>query len=83
MDLVKLSKLASGWAKLDQKKNLSEQYALKSVRFDGMRLRFVSKQTPEICLAAVKQNAKALQYVKIQTPEICLAAVENDGNALQ
>ena len=46
-------------------------------------LKYVRRQTPEICLAAVKQDAMALEHVQEQTPEICLAAVEEDCDALE
>lgn len=48
---------------------------LEKVRQDGLELKFVMKQTPEICMTAVKQNGLALKYVEKQTPEIWLAAV--------
>ena len=57
--------------------------ALEKVRENGYNLRFVHKQTPEICLEAVNEDGDALKYVKEQTPEICLAAVKQYGNALQ
>ena len=53
----------------------SSEEALRAVIQNGYSLRYVKKQTPEICLEAVKENDYALQYVKEQTPEICLEAV--------
>jgi hypothetical protein len=39
------------------------------VKQNGLALRFISEQTPEICVAAVKQNSEALKYVKKITSE--------------
>jgi len=63
--------------------NLKGSEALEAVKQDGDALRYVERQTPEICLAAVKENTHALCYVKEQTPEICLEAVRQNGLALQ
>jgi hypothetical protein len=49
---------------------------------NGMALRYIREQTPEICMEAVKQDGQALYFVKNQTLEICLFAVEQDGMAL-
>ena len=56
---------------------------LKSVKQNGLILRYVQLQTPKICLEAVKQYGHTLQFVKEQTPEICLEAVKQDGHALR
>ena len=56
---------------------------VEAVKQKGWALKFVKKQTQELCLEAVKQNGYALQYVKDQTPELCLEAVKQDGSALQ
>ena len=53
-----------------------EENEIKAVQQNGMDLRFVENQTPEICMVAVKQNSDALQYVRDQTPEICMVAVK-------
>jgi hypothetical protein len=53
------------------------------VRRNGLHLKRVKKQTPEICLAAVQNFGDALEFVLEQTPEICLAAVQNFGDALR
>lgn len=55
---------------------------LEKVKQNGLNLKYVKEQTPEICLAAVQENGLALEYVKEQTPEICLAAVKRSGCAL-
>ena len=52
------------------------------VKRDGLMLREVKEQTPEICMEAVRQNSWALQYVREQTEEMCLMAVERDVNVL-
>ncbi|WGH49980.1 hypothetical protein [Pseudoalteromonas phage vB_PtuP_Slicky01] len=64
-------------------KTLEGVEALEAVKQDGWALRFVRKQTPEICLAAVKQSGWALQFVREQTPEICLAAVKEDSGSIK
>ena len=61
----------------------SSEEALRAVIQNGYSLRYVKKQTPEICLEAVKENGDSLQYVKDQTPEICLEAVKKYGEALR
>ena len=64
-------------------------YCLTAVKYDGLSLRFIKQQTPEICLEAVKNNdygllyGYALKYVLEQTEEICVAAVKKDGLALK
>ena len=40
---------------------------LEMVKRDGWNLKYVKRQTPEICAAAVEQNGLALKYVKEQT----------------
>ena len=59
------------------------KYCLVAVKENGLALRFVKEQTPEICLEAVKQDGQALRFVKEQTPEICLVAVKQYGYALK
>ena len=59
----------------------SKKADLEMVKRNGMALRFVKEQTPEICLAAVQQDGLALKYVKEQTPEICSAAVKQNSKA--
>ncbi|MCI9077558.1 MAG: hypothetical protein HFH68_01370 [Lachnospiraceae bacterium] len=59
---------------------ISKADALREVKRNGLLLRWVKEQTPEICMAAVKRNGEALQWVKEQTPELCAAAMlENLG----
>jgi hypothetical protein len=69
--------------KLSIKKNLSGKEALEAVKQNGYTLRYVAKQTDEICLEAVKQDGCALCYVAKQTDEICLEAVKQNGMALE
>ena len=37
---------------------------LEKVQQDGLTLRSIKDQTPELCLAAVKQTGHALRFVK-------------------
>ncbi len=60
---------------------ISKENALREVKRNGLLLRWVKEQTPEICMAAVKQNGKALQWVKEQTPGLCAAAMLVSPNA--
>lgn len=57
---------------------------LKAVKRNGLILEIITKQTPEICLAAIKENWASLKYVKSdqQTPELCLAAIQINEFAL-
>ena len=41
----------------------SKKADLEMVKRNGMALRFVKDQTPEICLAAVNEYGNALQFV--------------------
>ena len=54
-----------------------------AVKQDGEALKYVKKQTPELCIEAVRQNGWALKWVQDRTPELCMAAVQQDGWALQ
>ena len=63
--------------------NLTGAEAIEAVKQNGLALRYVKEQTPDICLAAVKQNGLALRFVKEQTPDICLEAVKQNGLALR
>ena len=47
---------------------------LTKIRYNGLMLRHVKNQTPELCALAVQQNGNALKFVKNQTPEICALA---------
>ena len=62
---------------------LTEDMRLKMVKENGLFLKFIENQTPEICLVAVKQNGCILEYVKEQTSGICLEAVKQNGYALE
>lgn len=48
---------------LEKKKDLSWEDAIEAIRKNWYDLRYVNKQTEEICLEAVKQNWDALRYV--------------------
>ena len=52
-------------------------YELLAINHNWEVIKYVRKQTPEICFAAIKQNPNALEYILEQTPEICLAATKN------
>lgn len=58
------------------------QAALDAVRRDGMAIRTIKEQTPELCLEAVKQDWHALEFCCAQTEEVCLAAVKHYGGVL-
>jgi hypothetical protein len=45
-------------------------------------LKFIKKQSNDICLEIVKKDGWALQYVKEQTDPICWAAVRNHSFAI-
>jgi len=46
------------------------------VKQNGLALRFVRKQTPDVCIAAVAQNSEARHYVIEQfRPHVELAMV--------
>lgn len=62
---------------------MPENKYLEMVKSNGLALKDIQDQTPEICLEAVKQTGWALQFVKNQTEEICLAAVRQNSYALQ
>jgi hypothetical protein len=55
---------------------------LNAVCVDGLALRNIKVQTPEIALAAVSQNGLALAFVDEQSPELALAAVNQNGWAI-
>lgn len=65
--------------------NYTEKDLLEEVKRDGLLLKHMKNQTPEICLAAVKQNGLALAYVKAinrqRTPEIVVAALAQNPAA--
>ena len=50
---------------------------------NGMLLKFINKQTDELCINAVKQNGLALEYVGRQTEEICLQSVKQNYKSLK
>ena len=88
---------------LRNRRTLSEFFSddqdmlISSIKNYGINLKYVKKQTPELCLVAVKQSGIALKYVKeIQTQngvsdlnssawydEVCMKAVKQNGYALQ
>lgn len=46
-------------------------------------LKYVVKQTEDMCLAALRNEGMALEYVKEKTEKLVLEAVRNSGFALQ
>ena len=54
-----------------------------TVNEDGLKLKFIQKQTQAMQMAAVKQNGLALQYCNTQTIELCLKAIHKTSAAFQ
>ena len=61
----------------------SKRSCLEAVKQNGLLLKYIERQNPEICLVAIKQNSDALQYVKEQLSEICLEAVKQNSYAFR
>jgi hypothetical protein len=51
--------------------NVSSDFWIGLLKYDGLALRFIKEQTEELCKLAIHQNSEALRYVKKQTYEIC------------
>ena len=64
---------------------ISETFSFRKeiVHQNGNSLRYVKKQTEDICKLAVRQNGDALKYVKELTEDICKIAVFENGYALK
>jgi hypothetical protein len=61
-------------------KEQTDEECKSAVMKDGLQLKFVIEQTPEICMMAIKQNPEALKFVVIpQTFEMCRCAIEQNG----
>jgi len=58
-------------------------WCLEVVKYNGLLLQYVKKQSSKICLAAVRENGMALRFVKKQSSKICLTAVRQCGFALE
>lgn len=56
---------------------------LLAVKQNPEMLKYVTKQTPEICIEAVRQNGFAYLYVKTPTTEICLEAVRQNASVFK
>jgi hypothetical protein len=54
----------------------------KIVKNNGLALKYIQQQTPELCMTAVQQNGLAVHYVKEITDDIYLEAVKQNGNAI-
>jgi hypothetical protein len=55
-----------------------------AIMTDGQHIKYVPKQTPELCMMAVKQNGMALSNVhrRYLTPELYRAAITQNGGAI-
>ena len=50
---------------------------------DGLALKYIENQTPDLCLFAVRQNGRAIQFVKEPSSVLNLEAVRQSGQALK
>lgn len=57
-------------------------FCMKAVTRNGLALKYVKNQTPELCMIAVQQNGNALEYVNDQTYDLCLAAINQKPSAI-
>lgn len=48
----------------------------------NLYIRFVEKETEELCLAAIKKQPESLRYIKNQTENMCVAGVRENGEFL-
>jgi hypothetical protein len=62
--------------------NASPEKIEEVLKYDGLLLKHVSKQTLKMCENAVQQNGLALEFAKIKNDEICEMAVKNNHKAL-
>ena len=55
------------------------------ITVNGLSLKYIDKQTFELCYLAVKQNGNALEFVKpeLMTKELCHLSVQQNGDALE
>ena len=55
------------------------------ITVNGLSLKYIEKQTFELCHLAVKQNGNSLEFVKpeLMTKELCHLAVQQNGDALE
>lgn len=68
---------------IDLKIEEYQKFAVENVHKFPKLLKYIDKQTEEMCLAAVKENYSLLKFVKNKTVEICMAAVKNNYSALE
>ena len=52
------------------------------IKINASFIKFVSKQTDELCKLAVQKNVSSLQFVKEQTEELCKFAILQNIYAL-
>ena len=53
------------------------QAALEAVKHDGLALKDIREQTPQICYVAVQQNGAALEYIRDAPIKVLIAAITN------
>ncbi len=63
-------------------KNKTYEINKRSVKIDGLALKYIIDQNDELCELAVKQNGFALKFVDLPTLEIFKLAVSENGAAL-
>jgi len=66
---------------LDQWDN--ESSSIEAIKQNGLLLKFVKKQTYDICLEAVSQNGLALEYVETQTATLCFRAAKQNCESIK
>jgi len=52
--------------------------SLSCVKFDGLMLKYIQKQTPEICLESILQNDRALYFIEEQIYIDCIEYVKQN-----
>lgn len=67
---------------LNSKNPVYKQLCREAVYYDGMMLKYISKQNNHMRSRAVKNDGLALQYCNKQTDDLCITAVLNDHNAI-
>jgi len=63
--------------------NVGNDFWIKNIVANVDALRFVKKQTNDLCLEAINIDYHALRYVKRQTEKICDEAVKKNGFGLE
>jgi len=60
---------------MDEIKENYNEFYLNAVKKNGEYLKYINKQTPQICFAAIRQNINALKYVNKDCNEILKASL--------